>query len=137
MLAVEVLLQRDVHHIGFRSGAVPVLFLGRDPHRVAGADFPDRTAPQLHPSDPGYDVQRLPERMRMPCRARARLEPHPGAADTRGRRRLDNGICQTVPVNDLAGPRREAVEPNGLMSMSARPFANCASTRLLAPIHRP
>jgi hypothetical protein len=40
-------------------------------------------------------------------------------------------------VNDSVGPRREAVEPNGLMSMSARPFADRTSTRLLAPIHRP
>jgi hypothetical protein len=31
------------------------------------------------------------------------------------------GFCHTVPVKDSAGPRREAVEPKGLISMKACP----------------
>jgi hypothetical protein len=40
------------------------------------------------------------------------------------------GSCQTVPVKESAGPRREGVEPNGLMSMAAIPllFARARST---------
>ena len=34
-------------------GAMPVLSIGRNAHRVAGADLADRTAPGLHPSDAG------------------------------------------------------------------------------------
>src|SRR5215470_15055664 len=44
--AVEVLLQRDVHHRRIGTGAVPVLFSWRDPDRVAGADLPHRAAPE-------------------------------------------------------------------------------------------
>src|SRR5262249_4471981 len=31
------------------------------------------------------------------------------------------GSCQTVPVNDCAGARREGVAPNGLISMASSP----------------
>src|SRR4029077_15929451 len=63
VLAVEMFLQRDVHHRGVGTGAVPVLFSGRDPHGVAGADFPHWAAPQGHPPDAGDDVQGLADRM--------------------------------------------------------------------------
>jgi hypothetical protein len=35
------------------------------------------------------------------------------------------GFCQTVPVNDSAGPRRDGADPNGFISMLAflRPSA--------------
>src|SRR5439155_23510912 len=74
VVAVERLLHRDVHHRDGRRGAVPVLLVGRDPHRVAGADLAHRPAPQLDPPHAGEDVQRLAERMRVPGGARSRLE---------------------------------------------------------------
>src|SRR5215211_3505520 len=62
VLAVEGLLQGDVHHRGVGGGAVPVLLAGRNPYRVAGPDFADRSTPELDPSYAEHDVQGLPER---------------------------------------------------------------------------
>src|ERR1700682_5022695 len=59
VVAVEMLLQGDVHHVGVGSGAVPVLFGGRDPDRVAGPDLADGFPPQLDPAHAGDDVQGL------------------------------------------------------------------------------
>ena len=44
-VAVERLLNREVSHRHGRRGAVPVLLLRREPHRVAGAELADRSAP--------------------------------------------------------------------------------------------
>src|SRR5712691_7371896 len=90
VVAVEGLLQRDVHHVG--AGAVPVLLAGRDPDGVAGTDLAHRRPPYLHASDAGDDVQRLAERMGVPGGAGLRLEPHEGAPDPRRRRRLDDRL---------------------------------------------
>src|SRR5579875_3571667 len=79
------------------SGAVPMLLARRDPHRVAGADLADRPAPGLDPADARRDVQRLAERMRVPGRARARLEADPGRAQPRRVGRLDDGILPDGP----------------------------------------
>ena len=51
MLAVEMLLHCNVHHIGVRPRAMPVLFLRRKSHRIARANLAHRTAPQLDASD--------------------------------------------------------------------------------------
>src|ERR1700730_16303885 len=72
--AVEGLLQRDVHHRGVGTGAVPVLFPWCDPDRVAGTDLPHRAAPERNPTHAGHDAQGLAERMGMPGRARPRFE---------------------------------------------------------------
>src|SRR5262249_21877550 len=92
VLAVEVFLQGDMHHVGIRAGAVPVLLAGRDPHGIARPNFPDRRAPELHPADAGNDVQGLAERVGVPGGPRARLEPHPCAADARRRRGFDDRV---------------------------------------------
>src|SRR5215213_3286241 len=76
MLAVERLLHRDVHHAGIRPGAVPVLLARRNPHGVARLDLANRTAFGLHAPNTGNDMQRLPQRMRVPRRARAGFETH-------------------------------------------------------------
>ncbi len=58
-------------------------------------------------------MQRLPERMRVPGGARARLEAHPGRAQRAGSGAWMIGSCQTVPVKlgaHLArGPRSAAM----------------------------
>src|SRR5262249_36503946 len=97
VVAVEMLLQCDVHHIGIGAGAVPVLFAGRDPDRVAGADFAQRSTPQLHPSRTRYHVQGLSKRVGMPGGAGLGLEPDPGTADPCRRRRVDDGLLPHRP----------------------------------------
>ena len=92
MYAIEIFLKREVAHGGLRTGAMPMLFIRRDPHRVAGPDFLNRTARQLHAADAGYNMQRLAERVGVPSRARAGLERHPRRAQTRRGRRLYDGI---------------------------------------------
>src|SRR5271157_1269893 len=92
MFAVKMLLQRKMHHVGVGPAAVPVLFIGRDPYRVAGADFAHRTAPQRNAPHARDDMQGLAEGMSVPCGARARLETHEGPPDPRRRRRLDDGV---------------------------------------------
>src|SRR5262245_58635224 len=69
-----------------------MLLAGRDPNRVAGPDFTNRLAPQLHPADAGNDVQGLAERVSVPRGARVRLEPDPGTPDPRRRRRFDDRL---------------------------------------------
>jgi len=51
-----------------------VLFAWRKPDYVAGPDLLDGAAPTLRTSTAEGDDQRLTERMRMPCGARAGLE---------------------------------------------------------------
>src|SRR5262245_60930135 len=60
VLALECLLHRDVRHARGWAGTVPVLLVRRDPDRVAGANFTDRTAPGLHAAGSGEHVKRLP-----------------------------------------------------------------------------
>src|SRR6185295_16754278 len=71
MSPVQRLMHRDVNHAVGRRSAVPVFFVGWNPHRIAGADFTDRTALGLYPSDAGNDKKRLSERVGMPCGTRA------------------------------------------------------------------
>ena len=82
-LAVELFLNGDVGHGRGRRGAMPVLLAGREPDHVAGPDLLDRAALALHPAAAGRDDQRLPERMRVPGSASARLERDAGALDER------------------------------------------------------
>src|SRR4051812_23897098 len=69
-LAVELFLHGDVRHRGGGRGAVPVLFTRRKPDHVAWPDLFYRPAPALYPAAASRDDQRLPERMRVPRRAR-------------------------------------------------------------------
>src|SRR6185295_17457606 len=90
MSPVQRLMHRDVNHAVGRRSAVPVFFVGWHPHRIAGADFTDRTALGLYPSDAGNDKKRLSERVGMPCGTRARLECDATGIDPRWRwRRID------------------------------------------------
>src|SRR3954467_7477323 len=86
MAPIESLLQGNVHHIGVGTGAMPMLFPRRDPHRVAGTDFAQRATPQLNPAHAGDHVQRLTQWMGMPSRACLRLESDPRASDACRRR---------------------------------------------------
>ena len=78
-LAVLFFLNGDVGHGGGGRSAVPVLLAGREPDYVAGANFLNRALPALGPAATGRDNESLAEGMRVPGRARSRLESYAGA----------------------------------------------------------
>ncbi|AAF84576.1 hypothetical protein XF_1767 [Xylella fastidiosa 9a5c] len=100
VLAIERFLDRDVGHGRVGRGAVPVPVARRAPDDVAGADFDDRLAFALRPAAARGDDQRLPQRVRVPGRARARLEGDGGAGHAGRRRR---GV-QRVDANRAGEP---------------------------------
>ena len=98
---------------------------GREPDHVAGPDLLDRAALALRPAAAGGDDQRLPERMRVPCGARARLEGDAALPATRaGAVAWKSGSIRTVPVNQSAGPLPEGCEPLRLISIPYFPCLN-------------
>src|SRR5215204_6482583 len=111
--AVLVLVQGEVDEPARRRRAMPMLLVRRDPDRVAGADLLDRAVPFLHPPDAGDDVQRLPERMGVPGRARAGLERHPHRLDARRLGSLDDRVLPHGPGEPFAAPapRRDRNRP--------------------------
>ena len=58
-------------------------FLRGQTNHVTGANLFNRAAPALRASAAGGDDQRLSQRMRVPCRARAGFKGDIGAGDTR------------------------------------------------------
>src|SRR5690348_11289638 len=84
-LAVERFLDGDVGHRRGRRGAMPVAVARRAEDHVAGADLLDRAVLALRPAAAGRDDEYLAQRMRVPGRARARLEGDARAGGTCGR----------------------------------------------------
>ena len=82
VLTVEVLLKGDMDHRSGWSRAVPVLLAWIDPDGVAGTNLSDRPPPTLKATRAGNDVQRLTERVGVPCRSCAGLKAHPRAAES-------------------------------------------------------
>src|SRR6516165_12757506 len=82
-LAVQRLLNGDVRHCGRGSSPMPMLLTRREPDHVARPDLVDEAAPNLGPSEPRRDDQRLTKGMCMPRRAGSRLERDAGATNTR------------------------------------------------------
>ena len=70
------------HRCG-RRRAVPVFFAWREPDDITRSDLLDRPALALRKAAAGRHDQCLSEGMRVPGRARARLERDAGAADAR------------------------------------------------------
>src|SRR4030088_1259178 len=58
-LAVEMFLNGSMGHGRGWRGTMPVLHIGRNPHRVARPDFVDRAAPLLHQAHTRGDDQHL------------------------------------------------------------------------------
>src|SRR5260370_34901179 len=56
---------------------MPMFFARRNPDHVARPDFLHRSTLGLDPADAGDYVQRLAQRVGMPCRPRTRLERYP------------------------------------------------------------
>ena len=80
-LSVQALLDGDVCHAGRRCCSVPVLFTGREPDHIAGANLLDGSTLSLHPPAARRHYQSLAERMCMPCRPCAWLECHESTRD--------------------------------------------------------
>src|SRR5258705_11409959 len=76
---------RDARNAVGTRGAIPMFFARGNPYDVAGPDLAHRTSLGLGPADARDDIQRLAQGMRMPCRARARLEGYAGRDDPRRR----------------------------------------------------
>jgi hypothetical protein len=110
-LSVFLFLNGDVRHGRRRCCAVPMLLSGREPNDISGPDLLDRAAPSLRPAAAGRDDESLTERMRVPCRPRARLKGYAGALNKCRIGRLKSGSIRTVPVNQSAGPLPEGCEP--------------------------
>src|SRR4029077_17158209 len=84
-----------------RGRAMPMLLTGRKPDHIARPNFLDRTALTLRPAEAGRDHQRLTEGMRMPGRARTRLERDACATNTRWFGWLEqriNANCAGEPI---------------------------------------
>jgi hypothetical protein len=71
---------------------VPVLFARGEPHDIAQSNLFDWPAPTLRPAHTGGDDQGLAERVRVPCRARARLERDARAGHARRSGRVEQRI---------------------------------------------
>src|SRR5579859_981329 len=80
-LSVELFLNGDMCHGCDRCGAVPMLLAGREPDYITRPDLLDGSAFPLSPARACRNDECLPERMRMPCSPRARLEGYAGALD--------------------------------------------------------
>src|SRR2546423_11675329 len=91
-LSVELLLDRKVSHAGNRRGSVPVLFTGRKPDHIAGANLLDWTACALHPATACGHDKSLSQWMSVPSGPRTRLERHASALNKRRIRRLEERI---------------------------------------------
>ena len=83
-LAVEFFLNGDVGHGCLWCGSVPVLFVGREPDDVAGANLLNRAAIALSPAEAGGYDQGLAERMGVPCSPRTGLKGDAGALNECG-----------------------------------------------------
>lgn len=99
--AIEIFCNGDVRHGRGGRSAVPMLFAGRKPNNVAGADFFHGSVFALRPAATGCDNESLAQRMRMPCGSRAGLERDACAGDAGRRGRLEQWIdahCAGEPV---------------------------------------
>src|SRR6185312_5018940 len=103
---------------------MPVPMVGRAPDYVSGADLLDGLAFALRPSTSTDDDERLPERMCVPRRARARLERDTGACNARRRRRREQGIETNIARKQIGRTfdgrlRATAFQFHGCLSMPA------------------
>lgn len=109
-LAVQHLLDRDMGHGGGRRGAVPVLFIGREPDHVAGPDLLHRSALALDQAAAGGHHQRLAKGMGVPGGAGAGLERDARACDPRrggrGEQRVDPDRAGEPVGRPFVGGRR-------------------------------
>ena len=103
------LLDGDVRH-GVWAPPRASAFRRGEAHDVAGADFLDRSAFALNAAASGSDDQHLPERVRVPRRARARLKRH-GVGRGSRRPQLEKRVDANVPVNQSAGPLADGCDP--------------------------
>src|SRR5664279_517390 len=111
---VQAFLDRDVRHCrGWRS-AVPVLLRGREPYHISGPNLLHRSTFPLTSSASRRHDQRLPQRMRMPCRSCARLKCHARALYACRLRRLEQRIDPNRPREPIAWSLRRGLRSHYL-----------------------
>src|SRR5438105_13942310 len=71
--AIQLFLDRDVHHRRCWRGAVPVFLAGREPVDITGTNLFDGPAPSLRAAAASGADDSLPEGTRMPLAAGAML----------------------------------------------------------------
>jgi hypothetical protein len=120
-------LHGDVGHEALGSGAVPVLLAGLEVDAIAGCDDLDGAAFALAEADALGDVDRLPEGVGVPGRARAGREVHRGGAKPGRPCRAGDGV-------DVDGAR-EPVAGAGTTTRATGSFRGPSwlQTRLLVP----
>lgn len=116
--SVELFLDRDVGHCRGRRRSVPVLLTGPKPHDIPRPDVLDGAAPTLRSSGPGCDDQGLPERVGVPCRARAWFKRDARASSPRRLRRIEQRIDANCSCKPLCRTLVDGCEPLLLISMS-------------------
>src|ERR1051325_8321279 len=87
--AVDRFLNRNVRYRDGWGRAMPMLFTGRKPNNIARLNLFHRPALALRPTNARGDDQRLTERMRVPRRARTRVERNTRPAHPRWLRRFE------------------------------------------------
>ena len=87
---VEHFLNNDVLHRRFGRRTMPLLLARRKPYDVARPNLFDRAAIALHQAVTEQHDQGLPERVRVPCATRTRLERHRGAGSARRWSRVED-----------------------------------------------
>ena len=120
------------HRRGWRR-AVPMLLAGRNPDHVARPDLLYRPAPALCTAAARRHDQRLPQRVRMPGRAGARLERDPYARTRAGSGACNSGSMRTAPVKYSALPLPEGCEPHRLISIVFLSISACTRSRSIMP----
>ena len=80
---------------------MPMLRTWRGPHDIPWTDSADRLAVDLRPAASGCHHKKLSEWMRMPVGARARLECHRSATETRAAAARNGAPTDTLPVKLL------------------------------------
>ena len=113
-LAVLLFLNGDVRHARGRRGSMPVFLAGREPDHITRPNFLDRAAPALCQTAASGDDKSLAERVRVPCRSRARLERYAGALNKCRIRRLKKWINPNRSCEPFGRTFGGGLRPNSL-----------------------
>src|SRR6266849_1536997 len=98
---------------------MPMFFARRNPYNIAGTDLAHRSSLGLGPAYARDDIQRLAQGVRMPCRARPRLEGYAGRDNPRRRFGGDDWILPDRARKILFGrlacrPRASVMDVHGV-----------------------
>jgi hypothetical protein len=107
---VLLLLNRNMSHGCGGSRSMPVLFVRRKPDDISWEELFNRSALALRPSCASRHNQRLPKRVRVPCRACAWFKRHRGACEERRVWSCEERIDANGSGEPFGGPLTHACE---------------------------